>query len=642
MRRLASLLTLLALAVPVPAGGLPAPAVEVGEPPLPPGALARLGSPRFRHAAPLRRVYWSSGGKRLATAGYGGIYVWDAASGKRLLRLPPEDTTDSDLLGFGARGELVVARCPHHQECESELFRLDAATGRVLGTLRPPHRRFDLLMPDGRRVVSYTAAGEVVVDDLAAGRELWRRRLAEDVYVRAAAPDGSRLALWPNRIGPVIDVVETETGRPVGRFLPRGEETPSYAPCGVAISPRGEYLLAMHSFHGEFTVWRAGRAWPHAAGRTMPRCEAAVFTPDGRQALFAGDGGLELWEVATWKRRAAFALDGAGGWSGIALSPDGRTLAVTGYHCGLQLWDVATGRRLPASADPAGDVRRLHFLADGRLLTDFSEDGWFAWDARTRAPTRLPDYPPGVAGGGWTADRSAYVAWAAGRVKVFDPAGRLLRALPTDGDVEWVETRPDAKRVLVRLAERLLVWEWAARKQYSLPMGKREWSSFAVTPDGRLLAVFDRTGTATKVSVRELASGRAVRTFETTMWVRAEAFSADGRLFLGYRHDPEETDDIAGDDYAGLYDGVTGKLIRRVAVAEPSHQFVCRFAPDGRAYAVGDAAGRLVVYDTASGKERRRFRHVGGVETLDFSPDGRILAAASGEAPVYLWDLGGP
>lgn len=45
------------------------------------------------------------------------------------------------------------------------------------------------------------------------------------------------------------------------------------------------------------------------------------------------------------------------------------------------------------------------------------------------------------------------------------------------------------------------------------------------------------------------------------------------------------------------------------------------------------------VYEVAGGEERFHFRHAGEVTSLAFVPDSRTLAAASKEAPVYLWDV---
>jgi WD40 repeat protein len=638
-RLAAGLLCTLLLSPGARGGPLPGLAVEVGEPPRPPGAVARLGSPRFRHAGAVHSLRYSADGKRLVTDSYRGIYVWDAASGRRLLRLPPVAGADAWPLGFGPAGELVLARCPHEEEDRSALVRLDVASGRVLGTTRPPGRRYYLLTPGPPRVVSRTAAGDVVVDDLGTGRELWRRRLSGDRFLRAA-DDGSRLALWPNDATPVIEVVETATGKPAGRFAAPRDQAPAWSPNGVAFSRGGWWFVATHGPHGHFNAWKADSPKPYAAGATMDRCRAVVFTPDGRRALFVSYDGCQVWDVAAGKRRRAFPTVGCTGWSAVALSPDGKTLATAGSHCGLLFWDVATGRRLARSTDPAGDATHLHFLAGGRLLARFSRGGWFVWDPTTGARARLSDPPPGAPAGTWSPDRSARAVAGGGQIKLLDARGKLVRTVAADGKVESLDVGPGGRWLLASAGDRLLVWGGMAARAYALPR-LPERTSPAVTPDGRRLAVFLQAEGGTTVTVRDLATGRVVRTFRTTAGVQWAVFSPDGRRFLAYRVDPEETDDIEGDDYLGLYNAGTGKLIRRVPAAQPSNKALYRFAPDGRAYAVGDPAGRVAVYDTNSGKERGRFQHAGAVEALAWRPDGRALAAASGDAPVYLWAVPG-
>src|SRR5205823_12640345 len=69
---------------------LPLPADGEGlEAPLPPGAVVRLGSTRFRPGQVVGKLKLSPDGKKLISGGRasgGGISVWDATSGKLLLR----------------------------------------------------------------------------------------------------------------------------------------------------------------------------------------------------------------------------------------------------------------------------------------------------------------------------------------------------------------------------------------------------------------------------------------------------------------------------------------------------------------------------------------------------------------------------
>ncbi len=50
--------------------------------PLPAGAVARLGTPFPRHAAPLHFLAFTPDGRSLITQGGDGPRVWDAATGK--------------------------------------------------------------------------------------------------------------------------------------------------------------------------------------------------------------------------------------------------------------------------------------------------------------------------------------------------------------------------------------------------------------------------------------------------------------------------------------------------------------------------------------------------------------------------------
>jgi hypothetical protein len=59
--------------------------------------------------------------------------------------------------------------------------------------------------------------------------------------------------------------------------------------------------------------------------------------------------------------------------------------------------------------------------------------------------------------------------------------------------------------------------------------------------------------------------------------------------------------------------------------------------------ATGSVDATLRLWEVASGGERQRITgHAGMIHSVAFAPDGRTLAAASAEAPVYVWDvLGG-
>src|SRR5439155_4938997 len=67
--------------------------------------------------------------------------------------------------------------------------------------------------------------------------------------------------------------------------------------------------------------------------------------------------------------------------------------------------------------------------------------------------------------------------------------------------------------------------------------------------------------------------------------------------------------------------------------------FAAAFSPDGRTLAVA-AVDAVRVIELATGKERGRLKgHDGSVAALAFAPHGGLLATASLDTTLLLWDL---
>src|SRR5262245_38991323 len=55
--------------------------------PLPPGAVARLGTVRLRHSTVIQSIGFTRDGNTLASLSYDGLRLWDPATGRELRRL---------------------------------------------------------------------------------------------------------------------------------------------------------------------------------------------------------------------------------------------------------------------------------------------------------------------------------------------------------------------------------------------------------------------------------------------------------------------------------------------------------------------------------------------------------------------------
>ena len=123
-------------------------------------------------------------------------------------------------------------------------------------------------------------------------------------------------------------------------------------------------------------------------------------------------------------------------------------------------------------------------------------------------------------------------------------------------------------------------------------------------------------------------------------WIRRIALTTDGALLASI-----------GDDMAvRLWDAQTGKLVRELHGHDqrlprydyPNKLYACAFSADGKFLAVNDELCRVVVWETATGREAARFEApaffkadwernnhpYGGLRCLAFAPDGQSLALA--------------
>jgi hypothetical protein len=95
---------------------------------------------------------------------------------------------------------------------------------------------------------------------------------------------------------------------------------------------------------------------------------------------------------------ASFALEEAGQVTGVAMSPDGSRIAVStqerlGAPITLRLYDASTGEVLATAAVDGIGLGKLHWMADGRLVSADREmrGAWRSWDGTNlRELPRVP------------------------------------------------------------------------------------------------------------------------------------------------------------------------------------------------------------------------------------------------------------
>ncbi|WP_189929607.1 nSTAND1 domain-containing NTPase [Streptomyces sulfonofaciens] len=300
----------------------------------------------------------------------------------------------------------------------------------------------------------------------------------------------------------------------------------------------------------------------------------------------------------------------------VAFSPDGRTLAATGYDRRLRLWNVARpGRPRLLRELPTGHtdfVDAVAFSPDGRVLATAGEDHTVRlWDVRDPARPRHLGAP--------LTGHTDYVETVA-----FSPDGRTLASAGGDRTVRlWDVTDPGRPR---RLGNPL--------------RGHTDFvTTVAFSPDGRTLASSADDHTVRLWDVSSPAHARRLGTPLTghTAAVWSVAFSTDGRTMAtgGF------------DEAVRLWDVHDPARPRQLGEPLTSHTapvWSVVFSPDGHTLASGGADDTVRLWNVENPAYPLPLGgpltdHTNGVWSVAFNRDGRTLASAGYDRTVRVWHL---
>jgi len=210
------------------------------------------------------------------------------------------------------------------------------------------------------------------------------------------------------------------------------------------------------------------------------------------------------------------------------------------------------------------------------------------------------------------------------------------------GEVNAIAYAPDGQILATASHDQTVgLWKTATGEKAGQLLGHTgKVNTVAYSPDGRLLASGSEDKT---VRVWEAATGKELQRFHAPRHpIRSVAFSPDGRsLASGEGHDEGSgpTGARMPDCAATLWDVTTGKALRQLE-AKAGRVDSVAFSPDGRILASAGPDGAMVhLWDPTMGKQLGKLESepegatpptmAEGITRIAFSPDGRTLASVS-------------
>lgn len=504
---------------------------------------------------------------------------------------------------------------------------LDASTAVEVEEHRAARRRTNRL----RTLVAILAAfflvaagtSVIAIDQTSAAtrqRDLVASRLAAQASstVRATNPAlAMQLALAAYRLAPTSDAASSLDSSAVVPFdtVPPGQHGHSV---NVAYSPDGR-LLAGYSDDHTLRLWDVTNPYQPHIDAVIPQVGGtnSAFSPNSRFLVAGGPGDtLRLWDVSDPRHPVADAVLATKAelpLYGVAVSPDGHTVAATGTGT-LHLWDVTDPRHPLSDADltfSKADQFGCSFSADGRVLATAGS----ATNGVTDLTVRLWDLTdirhPALDYASTAGANTGFHAVA------FSGHGRLLAAGGTDVEL-WDATDPKHPKVL--------------SQDGSLDGNA---TALAFSPDGRTLAVEASVTAPASLSLVDVTNpdDKYFRPFSTSPLPTISlsmAFSPDGATLatsgdiVRLWHTPEPVLPAGAGD--GQWDVTDGAL----AAARPTTDEL----PNGS----------IGLWNVIDARHVRRAGTVDGPLASQLGlPNRRVLITYSDATnAVQLWDVGKP
>jgi WD40 repeat protein len=583
--------------------------------PLPPGAIARMGTLRDEVGCVTSRIIYSPDGRFLTSATTcetNPLRLWDPASGRVIRELKQLDRSGRSWpVAFSPDGKLIAAAD-------------GADTIRVGKT------------DTGEKIREFPGH-EVMTEGMAFSRD-------SKVLV---VSHGTSLGFWDIATGarthaPSLAGYSPVELQPFGAMLAmRGSR--NSAPHRFAMVPRLGRLsrLEVRDFVSA-PVSRNGKSAAVSQRIRYPRFHIPVdqiwdcldhhveMSADGR--LLAVPDTLEslcLWDVATgrlFRRFHHFEVE----W-GFTFAPDGKRVVSGGTS--FHHWDIARGHEIHRYPK-LGEVRAVAFGIDGKSLVTV-HCPWEESTARRRlresTPQRAMSFAIGAA-----PDRAAQAATEEdATLRVWDVGtGREIRRIAgLRGLVEVVALSPDGKVFAASNHQDRGVrfWDVATGREIRPCPGieKRPIHLFSFAPDGKTLVVTDDDG----VSLWDMGTGKESTSVRDPSMIFVAL--APGGNTLAYS-------DV--DDRLCLRDLTTDNIRRLGKEPKPGtelpHILCLAFTPDGKTLASGGADKVVTLWDTATGRERQRFDgHISAVSAIAFTTDGKRMASGSNDGTALVWDL---
>ncbi|EFR04041.1 vegetative incompatibility protein HET-E-1 [Nannizzia gypsea CBS 118893] len=380
-------------------------------------------------------------------------------------------------------------------------------------------------------------------------------------------------------------------------------------------------LLSSVSSDGTALVWDLYSGIP--IGPALKGFKFVTFSPKTRQiASLQDEFAISILDIETGTGILTHGALHTNSITSITFSPDGSYLASASKDNTVKMWDVATGACIKTLEGHLNSVNSVAFAPDGSSIISASRDSTVkVWDIVSDRTTGFEghDTPPTFVT--FSLDGSLLLSEVTSKLSRWLNGTTLPppRSNPHNPYTKHIFLSPDCKRLVTipgapdEFYSRIQVWD---------------------VKSGAYIKIFENQATPVaptrpqQVTLWDTTSGDCLRRFQPGFSVGSASFSPDSnRLAVGC---------------LGAIAVLEAESGRTVAELGCSYQWITAvaFSYDNVSLASAAQSGYLEIWSIPARKQLGTLHtRSSNISSIEFSRDGRWLAAGSLEGRFWIWDI---